>query len=71
MDIQDLYAIKEGDSLHIEIKVEVDPSMTIEEADDIRDYIEQQLKDKIKNVTDVIIEFDEDDGKVTWIKPQD
>ncbi len=71
MDIQDLYAIKEGDSLHIEIKVEVDPSMTIEEADDIRDYIEQQLKEKIKNVTDVIIEFDEDDGKVTWIKPQE
>lgn len=70
-DIQDLHAIKEGDSLHIEIKVEVDPSMTIEEADDIRDYIEQRLKEKIKNVTDVIIEFDKDDGRVTWTKPQE
>ena len=34
-DIQDLDVIKEGDSLHIELKVEVDPKMTIEEADDI------------------------------------
>ncbi|ANU21354.1 cation transporter [Planococcus plakortidis] len=65
-DIQDLYAIKEGDSLHIEIRVEVDPSMTIEEADEIRDYIEEKLKENIKNVTDVIIEFDEDDGTATW-----
>ena len=65
-DIQDLYAIKEGDSLHIEIRVEVDPSMTIEEADEIRDYIEEKLKENIQNVTDVIIEFDEDDGTATW-----
>lgn len=70
-DIQDLHAIKEGDSLHIELRVEVDSSMTIEEADDIRDYIEEKLKENIKNVTDVIIEFDEDDGKATWTKPQE
>lgn len=70
-DIQDLHAIKEGDSLHIELRVEVDSSMTIKEADEIRDYIEAKLKENIKNVTDVIIEFDEDDGKVTWTKTQE
>lgn len=68
-DIQDLDVITEGDSLHIELRVEVDPQMTIEEADDIRDYIEEKLRERVKNVTDVIIEFDKDDRVVTWPKP--
>lgn len=68
-DIQDLNVIKEGDHLHIELKVEVDPKMTIEEADDIRDYIEKRIYESIKNVTNVIIEFDEDDQHLTWIVP--
>lgn len=67
-DIQDLDIIKEGDSLHVELRIEVDPKMTIEEADDIRDYIEKRIKEGIENVTDVIIEFDEDDGVATWTK---
>lgn len=67
-DIQDLDIIKEGDSLHVELRIEVDPKMTIEEADGIRDYIEKRIKEGIENVTDVIIEFDEDDGVATWTK---
>ena len=67
-DIQDLDVIKEGDSLHVELKIEVDPQMTIAEADDIRDYIEEKIKENVKNVTDIIIEFDEDDGLLTWNK---
>lgn len=43
--------------------------MTIEEADDIRDYIEKRIYESIKNVTNVIIEFDEDDHHLTWIVP--
>lgn len=70
-DIQNLDVIKEGDSLHIELKLEVDPKMTIEEADDIRDYIEEKIKESIKNVTDIIIEFDEDDQVPTWKDPED
>ena len=67
-DIQDLDVIKEGDSLHVELTLEVDPKMTIAEADDIRDDIEKKIKESIGNVTDVIIEFDEDDGVTTWEK---
>lgn len=65
-DIQDLNVVKEGDSLHVELKVEVDPQMTIEEADSIRDYIEEKIKENVKNTTDIIIAFDKDDGLVSW-----
>jgi cation diffusion facilitator family transporter len=65
-DIQDLDVIKEGENFHIELKLEVDPKMTIAEADDIRDYIEKRIKDGVPGVTDVIIEFDEDDKVDTW-----
>lgn len=65
-DIQDLNVIKEGDHLHIELRVEVDSKMTIKEADDIRDYIEKRIHEGIENVTDVTIEFDEDDQHPTW-----
>lgn len=65
-DIQDLDVIKEGDSFHVELRLEVDPKMTIAEADDVRDYIEKRIKEGVKGVTDVIIEFDEDDKIDTW-----
>lgn len=67
-DIQDLDVIKEGDSLHVELRVEVDPNMTIKEADDIRNYIEKKIKESVENVTDIIIEFDDDDGIDTWTR---
>ncbi len=69
-DIQDLDVVKEGDSLHIELKIEVDPEMKIKEADDVRDYLEGKIKEKIPNVMDVIIEFDEDDRVATWKRPK-
>lgn len=65
-DIQDLDVIKEGDDLHIELRLEVDPEMKIKAADDIRDHIEANIKNSITNVTDVVIEFDEDDHVATW-----
>lgn len=66
-DIQDLDVIKEGDHFHVELKLEVDPGMTIAEADDLRDYIEKRIMDGVQGVTDVIIEFDEDDQIPTWM----
>ncbi|KAA9024230.1 cation diffusion facilitator family transporter [Niallia endozanthoxylica] len=64
-DIQTLYAVKEGEDYHIEMKLEINPSLTVAEADDIKDRIEDKIQ-QIKGVTDVIIEFDEDDGFQTW-----
>lgn len=66
-DIQDLDVIKEGDHFHVELKLEVDPGMTIAEADDLRDYIEKRIMDGVQGVTDIIIEFDEDDRIPTWM----
>ncbi|KMY52942.1 cation transporter [Bacillus sp. FJAT-27231] len=68
-DIQDLDVIKEGEDLHVELRLEVDPEMKIKVADDIRDHIEANIKKSIANVTDVIIEFDEDDRIPTWAGP--
>lgn len=65
-DIQDIDVIKEGDQLHVELKLEVNPEMTVKEADELRDYIEERIKEEVKDVTDIIIEFDSDDQKDTW-----
>lgn len=64
-DITKLMAFKEGDELHIELKMEFAPDMTVEEVDDIRDDIEKKILEK-KNVTEVIIEIDEDDKVQQW-----
>jgi divalent metal cation (Fe/Co/Zn/Cd) transporter len=60
-----LFAVKEGEDYHIEMKLEIDPALTVAQANDIKDRIEDKILD-IKGVTDVIIEFDEDDGIQTW-----
>lgn len=64
-DIQDLMVIKEGDELHVELKIELSPDMTVAEADDIRDKMEENILNE-KGVTEVIIEFDEDDNVQNW-----
>ena len=66
-DIQTLFAIKEGEDFHIEMKLEIDPSLTVAQANEIKDRIEGRILE-IKGVTDVIIEFDEDDRIQTWDK---
>ena len=66
-DIQTLFAIKEGEDFHIEMKLEIDPSLTVAQANKIKDRIEGRILE-IKGVTDVIIEFDEDDSIQTWGK---
>ncbi|GIN63561.1 cation diffusion facilitator transporter [Robertmurraya siralis] len=66
-DIQTLYAVKEGEDFHIEMKLEIDPNLTVGQAGKIKDRIEAKIHG-MKGVTDVIIEFDEDDGIPTWIR---
>lgn len=66
-DIQTLYAVKEGEDFHIEMKLEIDPNLTVGQAGKIKDRIEAKIHG-MKGVTDVIIEFVEDDGIPTWIR---
>jgi cation diffusion facilitator family transporter len=66
-DIQTLFAVKEGEDFHIEMKLEINPALTVAQAGEIKDRIEEKVHE-IKGVTDVIIEFDEDDGIQTWHK---
>jgi cation diffusion facilitator family transporter len=64
-DIQDLAVIKEGEDLHVELEIEVDPNLTIAAADDIKDRLQEKIMAE-KGVVDVTIEFDEEDGVMTW-----
>jgi cation diffusion facilitator family transporter len=66
-DIQGLMVVKEGDELHVEMQIELDPKMTVAEADDIGEVIERNIL-REKNVTEVLIEFDEDDQQQNWQK---
>lgn len=43
------------------MKLEIQPSLTVREATQIKNRIEEKIQE-IKGVTDVIIEFEEDDG---------
>ncbi|UZJ77912.1 cation diffusion facilitator family transporter [Fictibacillus sp. KU28468] len=64
-DVVGVTVIKEGEDLHVELEVEVDPSLTVAQADDIKDRLEEQILLE-KGVADVTIEFDEDDGVQQW-----
>lgn len=64
-DIRVLFAMKEGEDYHIEMKLEIDTSMSVAEAISIKDRIENHIQ-AMNGVTDVIIEFVEDDGSKSW-----
>ncbi|MFJ7747447.1 cation diffusion facilitator family transporter [Peribacillus sp. NPDC097295] len=64
-DIQNLAVIKEGEDFHVELEVELDAHITIAEADVIKDRLIASIF-KERGVTDVIIEFDENDGISKW-----
>lgn len=63
--MKDIVVLKEGESLHVEAEIELDPELTIAEADDIKDRIEEQILKETK-VADVTVAYDEDDGKTRW-----
>ncbi|AZU63875.1 cation diffusion facilitator family transporter [Neobacillus mesonae] len=64
-DIQSITVIKEGEDLHVELEIEVDPKLTVAAADDIKDRLEERILTE-KGVVDVTIEFDEEDGVMSW-----
>ena len=64
-DIQRVEVVKEGEFLHVEVVVEVDPTQTVAYVDDVRDRLMHIIL-KQKGVQDVMISFDEDDGVRTW-----
>ncbi|WP_342433966.1 cation diffusion facilitator family transporter [Neobacillus sp. FSL H8-0543] len=64
-DIQALAVIKEGEDLHVELEIEIDPKLTIAQADDIKDRIHAKIMEE-NGVVDVTIEFDEEDNISTW-----
>ncbi|WHY76770.1 cation diffusion facilitator family transporter [Neobacillus sp. WH10] len=64
-DIQDITVIKEGEDLHVELEIEIDPGLTVAAADDIKDRLEEKIMAE-RGVVDVTIEIDEEDGVMTW-----
>lgn len=64
-DIQKLEVIKEGEFLHVELVAEIDKSLTVEEADDIKDQLVALILSQ-RGVQDITISFDENDGIHTW-----
>ncbi|MNO38152.1 Ferrous-iron efflux pump FieF [compost metagenome] len=65
-DIRTLFAMKEGEDYHIEMKLEIDTSISVTEAIVIKNRIENKIQE-MRGITDVIIEFEEDDGIATWV----
>jgi len=66
-DIKALYAMKEGEDYHIEMKLEIEPDISVGQAIEIKERIENYIQ-AMPAVTDVIIEFEEDDHVPTWNK---
>ena len=64
-DIRKLEVIKEGESLHVELEIEVDSHLTIAQADDIKDRLALLIYAQ-RGVTDVIIGFDENNNIPEW-----
>lgn len=64
-DIQKLDVIKEGEFLHVETRVEVDPSLTVKEADELQNRLAEMLLSQ-PSVDDVIVSLDADDGETHW-----
>ncbi|WP_406945860.1 cation diffusion facilitator family transporter [Halobacillus sp. SY10] len=64
-DIKKLMVMKEGEELHVELKLEFDPEMSIETIDHVLDGIEKKILNQ-RGVTEVIIESDKDDDQLSW-----
>ena len=64
-DIQDIQSLKRERTSMLNLKLKLNPTLTVAEADDIKDRLEERIMAE-KGVADVIIEFDEDDGVSKW-----
>lgn len=66
-DIPALFAMKEGEEFHVEMKLEINPSLTVGEAINLKNRIEGKILN-MQGISDVIIEFERDDGVQKWKK---
>ncbi|MEC3885631.1 cation diffusion facilitator family transporter [Halobacillus litoralis] len=64
-DIKKLMVMKEGEELHVELKLEFDPEMSIEKIDQVLGGLEKKILNQ-RGVKEVIIESDEDDHQLSW-----
>jgi divalent metal cation (Fe/Co/Zn/Cd) transporter len=64
-DIQKLEVLKEGEFLHVETKVEIDPSLTVVEADKLQNLLAEIILSQ-PGINDVLVSFDADDGETHW-----
>lgn len=64
-DIRKLDVIKEGEYLHVETLVEVNPTLTVAEADLLQERLAEILLSQ-PSVDDVIVSLDADDGETHW-----
>lgn len=64
-DIQELEVVKEGEFLHVETKIEINPELSIKEADQLQELLAEIILSQ-PSVDDVLITFDADDGQTHW-----
>jgi divalent metal cation (Fe/Co/Zn/Cd) transporter len=64
-DIQSIVVIKEGEELHVDVEIELNSTLTVAEANDIKERLENKIMGQ-KGVADVTIEVHEDDGVSSW-----
>ncbi|TWT03232.1 cation transporter [Planococcus sp. CPCC 101016] len=64
-DIKELEVVKEGEFLHVETKIEVDPQLNVTQADALQDRLAELILSQ-PSVDDVIVSLDADDGETHW-----
>ncbi|ANU12612.1 cation efflux family protein [Planococcus halocryophilus Or1] len=64
-DIRELEVVKEGEFLHVETKIEVDPHLNIIQADALQERLAEIILSQ-PSVDDVIVSLDADDGETHW-----
>lgn len=65
VDIYSMRVIQEGRAYHVEVTVELIKGLTLDEADDLKFELTQELLQN-SNITDVVLGIIEDDDKKTW-----
>lgn len=64
-DIKEITVIKEGESLHVDIEIELNAHLTVSEANDIKSRLVKEILGQ-RGVADVTMEIHEDDGVKGW-----
>lgn len=65
-DIRKLEVVKEGEFLHVETLVEVNPNLNVKQADELQNRLAEIILSQ-PSVEDVIVSLDADDGEEHWV----